>query len=241
MRMAADKGFKFKSFEDTALTEGRSMIVRVDVDYSPVWAVELARIYECLGIRAAFFLQTDSPNYNLFSIESRKAVDEIHRLGQQVGLHHWERAWEGEEALEVHVNETMGLLRGSFPFACPIVSWHNPLEELIERPYLLEGSGLLNVYGTRFFGKGRYFSDSNCRMNPKDFEEAISNFSEGLLICLFHPLIWVMGGDNMREVMEKAFKEKIRELNDGFCLNAVWAAGTGAHVMRKIDMAVAKR
>lgn len=232
---------EFKSFEDPDLAEGRSMVIRVDVDYSPVWAVDLARLYSGFGIRATFFVQTDSPNYNLFSSENRKAVEDIHSLGQHVGLHHWEQAWEGEKALTAHVKERMGLLKGLFPFARPIVSWHNPIKELIERPTLLEDSGLLNVYGPRFFGKGRYYSDSNCRMSPSDFEEVISNFRKGLLICLFHPVIWVMGGGDMKEVMEKAFKNKIRELNDGFCLNAVWAAGAGARIMQDLEIAVIKR
>jgi len=234
LEIALSEGFKLRGFEEPGLSAGKSLIVRIDVDYSPEWAVELARINEGVGISGTFFIQPDSVNYNLFSWETFRAVAEINRLKQYVGLHFWETEWKNEKYTVERVLLTFRFLKEWFPFIRPVVCWHNPLKELLERPSILAGTGLMNAYAPEFFSEGCYYSDSNCRNHPEDFIRALKSKNDGHLAFLFHPINWVIGGSSVEEILSSAFRQKIEALHKGFCYNSVWASGLGLEIMKKL-------
>jgi hypothetical protein len=67
---------------------GKYVILRHDIDYSVVKALELAEIEQRLGARATVFLMLGSPYYNLLTLDHLHAARRIVALGHEIGLHY---------------------------------------------------------------------------------------------------------------------------------------------------------
>lgn len=74
--------FKFES----KLTK-RTLVNRVDIDYSCTKARKLAEMFNELGIKATFFVRLHAKEYNPFSFENYKCLKFIKDSGHEIGLH----------------------------------------------------------------------------------------------------------------------------------------------------------
>src|SRR5579872_6976675 len=82
------QGYSFAGAGDAVDKPGaRLAYLRHDIDYSPAWAADFARIDAELGVRAMFCFQLRSPLYNLASRQCRAAVDAVLAAGHGIGLH----------------------------------------------------------------------------------------------------------------------------------------------------------
>ena len=65
----------------------KSIVNRVDVDFSLKKAVVLAEIFNELGITATFFVRLHAKEYNVFDFENFLCLRKIKDLGFEIGLH----------------------------------------------------------------------------------------------------------------------------------------------------------
>ena len=79
----------------------------------------------------------------------------------------------------------------------PVLAWHNPEPEFMSASV----DGVANAMEPRFFGPGRYRSDSNQRWREGCPHEALARGDFEWLQLLTHPEIWVHPGGTMRETM----------------------------------------
>ena len=157
----------------------RDLFLRHDVDLSLEAALELAHIEAERGMRATYFLMTESIFYNLASSEGEATLARLRELGHRVGLHAVFPRLELDDRFD------------------PVVAWHNPDPEFMREPL----DGVVNVMQPGYFDPDHYRSDSNqhWRSGCPHAELAAGGFE--WLQLLTHPEIWAYPGATMRETM----------------------------------------
>lgn len=205
----------FCSFTDP---HDQGVLLRLDVDYDPRWALELALVNQKMGAHATFFVLVGSPLYNLFHTANSEAIGIIRDAGQAIGLHFFHT----EPDLDVaRLRREFDLLRLVAPDAEPVVAWHNPDDDLRDLNEAAQRAGFVSAYSEQFFGPNIYISDSNCRNRPMDIAQFVEMAMAPLVHVLLHPLNWVMGGNSMVEVIRRTFRSKLDHLAFCFTQNRV--------------------
>jgi hypothetical protein len=177
LEAAREGGYRFRFFDREP--EPGDLFLRHDVDLMLEAAVELAELEAEEGVRATYFLMTESVFYNLASHEGQATLERLRALGHRIGLHAvWPRA-KPDDRFD------------------PVVAWHNPDPDYVSEPL----DGLVNVMAPVWFSPDTYRSDSNqhWRSGCPHGELAAGRFE--WLQLLTHPEIWVYRGETMRETM----------------------------------------
>jgi len=128
------------------------VILRHDVEFDPVRALEMAKIEHKFEIKSTYFFQVSSDAYNLSSVKNRKILSEIERLGHTIGLHLYVSHLDSYQKLifEEELNRQSSILGTSISGDVKCFSVHRP------RPWFLEirkdfFGGIINAYGPSFF------------------------------------------------------------------------------------------
>ena len=170
-------GYRF-AFFDRDPRPG-DVLLRHDVDLSLEAAVQLAEVEAELEAHATYFLMTESVFYNLAARAGEHTLERLRALGHRVGLHAVYPRAELDDRFD------------------PVLAWHNPEPEFMSASV----DGVANAMEPRFFGPGRYRSDSNQRWREGCPHEALARGDFEWLQLLTHPEIWVHPGRTMRETM----------------------------------------
>lgn len=171
-------GYRWASFD--AQPRPGDVYLRHDVDLSLEAALELARLEHELGVRATYFLMTESAFYNLDSQVGRETLTQLRQWGHAVGLHAVHPRGEPDDRFD-HV-----------------IAWHNPDPEYVSEPVV----GAVNVMEPPFFTQGLYRSDSNRHWREGCPHDELAAGAFEWLQLLIHPEIWIYDGATMRETME---------------------------------------
>jgi hypothetical protein len=180
-------GYEWASFDRHP--RAGDLYLRHDVDLSLEAALEMARIEHELGVRATYFLMTESGFYNLDSQLGHYAQRQLRNWGHAVGLH---AVYPRAE------------LDGRFD---KVVAWHNPDPEYVSQPIGVA----VNVMEEPFFTKGLYRSDSNHAWREGCPHDELAAGAFEWVQLLVHPEIWVYDGSTMRETMESMLVAKRAE------------------------------
>ena len=157
----------------------RDLFLRHDVDLSLEAALEMARVEHELGVRATYFLMTESAFYNLDSHVGHYAQRQLRQWGHAVGLH----AVHPRAELDRRFDK--------------VIAWHNPAPEYVAQPVF----GAVNVMEPPYFTPGHYRSDSNAHWREGCPHDELREGAFEWLQLLVHPEIWVYDGETMRETM----------------------------------------
>jgi len=90
LALAKERGYIFSDFQtfDEERSEERVILLRHDIDHSPLKAVEFAKIEYDLEIKATYFVRLHSNYYNPYSFKVYTALKNILELGHEIGLHY---------------------------------------------------------------------------------------------------------------------------------------------------------
>ena len=177
LEAAKQGGYSFASFDHPP--RPGDLFLRHDVDLSLEAGLQMARIEHELGVRATYFLMTESVFYNLLSPAGVHTHRQVRQWGHAVGLH------------AVHPRLE---LDGRFD---PVIAWHNPDPEYMSEPV----GGAVNAMQSPFFDPEHYRSDSNHRWRHGCPHEQLETGAFEWLQLLVHPEIWAYEGASMRETM----------------------------------------
>ena len=180
-------GYEWATFDHRP--RSGDVFLRHDVDLSLEAALEVARLEHELGVRATYFLMSESVFYNLDSKVGRAAERQLRQWGHAVGLH----AVYPRVKLDDRFDN--------------VVSWHNPDPEFMSKPV----DGAVQVMEPPFFTKGLYRSDSNAHWREGCPHDELAAGAFEWLQLLTHPEIWIYEGATMRETMESMLDAKRRE------------------------------
>ena len=88
---AIDNGYSFITCEEYVLNkealDNKTIINRVDIDFSVKKAEKLGIIFNELGIKASFFIRLHAPEYNPFSFENYIVIKFLIESGHEIGYH----------------------------------------------------------------------------------------------------------------------------------------------------------
>jgi hypothetical protein len=180
-------GYAFASFDRPP--QPGDLFLRHDVDLSLEAALQMAQLEHELGVRATYFLMTESVFYNLLSHPGTYVQRQLRRWGHAVGLHAVYPRVELDRRFD------------------PVVAWHNPEPSYMSEPL----ADAVNVMEPPFFDPDHYRSDSNQRWRHDCPHEELERGALEWLQLLTHPEIWVYEGATMRETMLSMLDAK-REL-----------------------------
>lgn len=170
----------------TYLDAPRCVILRHDIDNSLDQAVKLAELEAEENVRSTWFVLLRTDFYNVFSKASKEALDRIHSLGHEIGLHFDEASYvptlKPDEVVEKIIKEC-GLLSALLGTQVSTVSMHRPSKSTLEANYQIPG--VVNSYGRTFFQDFKYLSDSRRRWR-ETVEEIIRSGEYDRLHILTH-------------------------------------------------------
>lgn len=142
----------------------RCVILRHDIDQSLSAAVQVAELEAEEGVRSTYFVLLRTDFYNAASKASQRALQRIHSLGHEIGLHFDEVAYssateplQAEQMLSLIPFEAE-LLSKICGVPITTVSMHRPSKATLEADYRIPG--MVNSYGQTFFHDFKYLSDS---------------------------------------------------------------------------------
>jgi hypothetical protein len=173
--------------------------LRHDVDLSLRAALETARIEHELGVRATYFLMTESGFYNLDSELGRETQRQLREWGHAVGLHAVYPRAELDDRFD------------------KVIAWHNPDPGFMSQPI----DGAVNAMEEPYFTPGRYRSDSNQHWREGCPHEQLAGGEIEWLQLLVHPEIWVYDGATMRATMESMLDAKRAEWWDALAADRI--------------------
>ena len=184
-----DQGYTFRRYTNFDKNE-KFVIQRHDIDFSPANALDLALIEARYDISATYAVLTNSPFYNLFEKEVKKAITEIIDLGHDIALHFDPIAYDLKESsqLATCLNFEKTIIKELFGTNVRVFAFHmtTPISSVSTD---WEYGGLINCYASYFRDCVAYCSDSNGYWRHSRLEDFIEAGHDRMVI-LTHPLWW---------------------------------------------------
>jgi len=198
---------QFISFEMASQHGGNFVILRHDLDYGPLCALDIARIDAGKGICATFFVMLNAQTYNLFEESEFNAAKEILKLGHHIGLHYDTSVVKTSSQLATQI-AILGQLLG-----CKIkaVSQHNP--SCSEQTNFSE-IGVIDAYAPEYCRSIKYISDSVQNWRESSNFRDLQKYSR--IQLLTHPIWWGRTHKPYRQIVNEFtnLKQcKVTELN----------------------------
>ena len=185
----AKENFVFRFFSNSPL-QGKELLLRHDVDFSPQRARSLARIENEVQIRATYFFRLRGAEYSILDIEIQKILQEIADLGHEIGLHFETDDLDiSEDQILVALSndkKLFELITGRQP---KVFSFHNPTQTMLTMKNT-EYSEMVNTYSKIHFDKANYVSDSNGYWRFRSLKEVLIDPNTEKLQLLIHPEWW---------------------------------------------------
>lgn len=195
----------------------KSVIVRHDIDMDIAKALKMAQIEAEMGVASTYFVLVTSNFYNIFSKENEDMLRKLHAMGHEVGLHFDEAKYSEENINLVQAMEQEAEVLEQC-MGCPVqsISMHRPSERTLAADYLIKDGNIVNSYGSEFFQKHKYVSDSR-RNWREDVQAIIKSREYDRLHVLTHPF-WY-------NEVEQTAKESLKgfcESRAGRCYEWLW-------------------
>jgi hypothetical protein len=187
--------YRFVTFTDDRLHEqgdGKSILWRHDVDFSPHRALGLARIEAEANVRSTYFVLLHSQFYNALEPEVVRIFAEIAALGHAIGLHFDAQFYGHNEELEALLQMERHLLETTLAVSIQAFSWHNPFQgNWIESADAASIGGMVNAYGGAIRNRFSYLSDSHGVWRFRRLYDVLAEANEAHLQVLTHPEWWM--------------------------------------------------
>lgn len=220
---AVQRSGKQTTFEE-ALYRRSFVIMRHDVEFSVKRAYDMAKFEQAYDFYSIYFFQISNNTYNLFSGRNLTYVNEILRMGHQVGLHFHLRGGEDLETVKRQICMDVEILQKEIPKASSIFSFHRPTNEVLRADIKLDG--ILNAYQDEFFSytenmekqppEIKYISDARHRFNYGLYPDAETINGNDKVHILLHPYSWTPEGYDNLGNFRSLIEEKRQELIEDF-------------------------
>ena len=181
------KKYRITSFSNIEETKKPYLILRHDIDASPIEAIKMAKIENSMGVKSTYFVLLSHKLYNIFFPENYKALKTILKLGHEIGLHYDLSAYDNYKVdyyqnLDTEVNILGKLLNTKI--SC--ISVHNPSINQKTDPFV-NYSKYTNAYDKRLYEL--YVSDSCRSWYVDDLYKLLSSEREKNQLAI-HPFLW---------------------------------------------------
>jgi len=186
---ARDHGCTLARFTDPEPEPGSRLVyLRHDIDNCVESALLMAELEARSGALSTYLAMVRSANYNPFTAENVRRLQQIRALGHEVGLHftadeHTPASLERD--LASCIQGDARLLEHALGAPVRVFSFHNPGEN---GPFTIDVPGLVNAYSDRFFADALYLSESNMRWRHGSPVGVLESCEHRVVQILVHPL-----------------------------------------------------
>ena len=160
LRLAKKIGYKtIRVSETKEKRKGKFLVLRHDIDTSPKYALDMARIEYEEGIVASYFILLHSKLYNPLTLKNLNIFKEIKKLGHEIGLHYDTSIYAdtGVDILKCILDE-IKIIELALNFKIKATSQHNPASSVLIEEL---NNYVIDAYNKHLInGEYKYFSDS---------------------------------------------------------------------------------
>lgn len=204
---------KENNYEDINYGEkgnGKTVILRHDVDNSLEKARDIAIIENEMEMKSTYFILISSDFYNIFSKKSLDFIQEIKALGHEVGLHFDEKKYKVSNIDDVkkEIHREIKIISQLVNFNINTVSMHRPSQFLLNEN--MDLGDVINSYSQTYFKEMKYISDSRMHWRENPIENILSNNHKNLHI-LTHPFWYAAEPETMEQKLKKFINEAKNE------------------------------
>lgn len=209
------------------------ILLRHDIDSSPSYALQMARLEHRLGVCSSYYVLMHSGHYNPAAPPHWDALQEIIGLGFEVGLHYETDFFEqrGLDPLE-GVLRDVAALEKTLNVPIRSVSQHRPasngfLEELNKH--------YVDAYNHDLMHNVVYVSDSGFKWRGKSLLKLLGTADR--IHALIHPLTWAFAGLDMSATYRRLSSELEMEIRTSF---EDFIASTNRYLLERATRDVAR-
>lgn len=195
---------------DESIDDG-DVLLRHDVDWSPLKAERIAEIEADIGVHATYFFLVNSPLYNALYSGTRGAIKRIAELGHDVGVHFSTHQYYNEEPTTDEVTDRVlaekRVLETVVPDVVETVSFHIPPDWILGKQF----DSFPSTYEKRFFTEIAYRGDSNQRWREDP------PFADGIpekVQILVHPGLWNETDRSFGESLERICDNRFEQTRE---------------------------
>jgi hypothetical protein len=190
----------------------RFLLLRHDIDSSPHYALQMARLERRLGVQSSFYILMHSLLYNPAAPPHWDALREIVDMGFEVGLHYDTEFFE-----QRNLDPLQGVLRDVAALEAILhaqirsVSQHRPASNTF-----LKGLNefYVDAYNHDLVHNVTYVSDSGFKWRGKSLIELLGTTDR--IHALIHPLTWSFAELDMAPTYRRISVEIQQQINDSF-------------------------
>lgn len=190
------KTHKFTNFMNSSSND---IILRHDVDCSLELALKIAEIENHLGIDSTFFILFHSELYNPFSLSASKIINQILKLGHNIGLHYNTSVISQIKKNPVDIiRKEIEILEEHFKTSVSVISAHDP--SVSKKFEIRLPDSIVDAYSKQYTMQRKYLSDSVQYWREGCFCKHYKNYDS--MQVLTHPIWWTKDNKGLKEIMK---------------------------------------
>jgi hypothetical protein len=215
LQKAINLGYNFPTvseLKDGAESIEKFLLLRHDIDTSPRYALQMARLEHSLGVRSSYFVLLHSPFYNPAAPRHWDALHEIIDMGFEVGLHYETDFFEQRQIdpLEGILGDVAALEK-ILQIKIRSVSQHKPASGVFLKQL---NEYFVDAYNEDLMHNVFYISDSGFKWREKALADILG--VEDRIHALTHPFTWIFADLDMEGSYRKASDEITGEIREAF-------------------------
>lgn len=211
-------GYKFpplSEFKNWIEKYPKFLLLRHDVDMSPLNALKMAEFEYLLGIKAAYFVLIHSIFYNPLAQPFLGAFKKIADMGHEIGMH-YDCGFYEENGININkgIRSDVKALEAMLGIKVKSVAQHKPA---IRMKFHKPPSLYINAYDEKLFKKAAYVSESGFKWRGRTLYEFIGSCPK--IYALIHPDTWAHPDSDMADsykMSSKTLQDLIKEECDSF-------------------------
>jgi hypothetical protein len=198
----------------------RGVLLRHDVDFDVVPALELAELERDLALQGTYFFLTTAETYNPSSLSIRRMISEISVLGFEVALHFDPTVYETAdvETLTRCARDEAKVLEDIVGKPVVSLSLHNPS---VSGQYV-KIEGFTNAYEPHLFSPECYLSDSRMLYHTEPIT-FFSSMRRPLGQLLLHPMHYSTTGARYPMQMINYLERSAHKIHNGLSVNSEYS------------------
>ncbi len=207
-------------------------LLRHDVDFDLQLAHKLALIEKKEDIASTFFILLSCGSYNVMAKKNRRLLEDIDKLGHEIGLHFDPSIYKGD--LDKYVEQEIYILSNIIQKEVKSISLHNP-SVTGKFPIF---NGYINAYDPKLFSDDNYISDSQFLFRGKNPFKFLKNIEKHMIQILLHPMHYSETGDGYDQIMVDNIIRYINDLHNNFKINSTYNKQIGDNLLRILKKSI---
>jgi hypothetical protein len=215
LRKAIALGYAFPTvsqLKDGFAAYPRFLLLRHDIDSSPLYALQMAKLEHQLGVQSSYYVLMHSLHYNPAAPPHWDALREIADMGFEIGLHYETDFFEHRNLDPLQgVLKDVNALEEILHLKIRSVSQHRPASNTFLQQL---NEFYVDAYNHDLMHNVLYISDSGFKWREKSLFDVLGTAER--IHALIHPLTWSFTGLDMEATYRRISTEIEQQIRASF-------------------------